>query len=567
MALICLAALLLGLGACGKKQNSGTGSGLFAARPEGSFRVAVTDMPDSLNPVMARSETAREFFLLAYDSLWRLDENYEPQPCLVESWDLSSDGLVWTIRLRQDVYFSDPDAEEPRQLTSADVKFSYELFMRHSDYYRHYFDGISSIRCPDSFTVVITTEAVKGDMLYNPAPILPQYLWKDYRDDPEDMDNSAMIGTGPFLYQPQQLPEGEVQEQWQFLVNEDYFGGAAGVAELIFVYERTPANAAMMLVDGEVDACMGLTDVQHLAMEGLPGVDIFDAQGPGRGFYVLAMNVLSEALQDERVREAIECCLDKERIFSVAFGGIGSMGVGFADPGSDFYLDTADPHSFNKEHAATILLNAGYQDYDGDGILENRDNTLELRFTLCTSLSEEWTSAAQTIFAADLEELGIAIDWVTKDTDDITKACRKEGDWDLYLGGRPSGIDAHYAASFFALGSSETGWQDDSYDSLYLRFSETMDHPERAELCRQLQQIVLDSAPYEILAYGCDVQAIRADKWTGYQDCLQSAGGLFGTGSAAVYMNIRPLSDKDREEILDADVSGSEEPAPAPEEE
>lgn len=564
MAFVCLAALLPGLGACGKKEENEASGGLFAPKPEGTFRIAVTGLPDSLNPVVATGEEAREFFLLAYDPLWRIDENYDPQPCLVESWDISSDGLVWTIRLRQDVYFSDPAAEEPQQLTSADVQFSYELFMRHSSFYRHYFDGISSIRCPDSFTVVITTEEIKGDMLYNPTPILPRYLWQSCKNNPEDMDNSAMIGTGPFLYQSQQLPEGEQQEDWSFLANEDYFAGAPGVAELRFIYEAVPASAAMMLVDGAVDACMGLTDIQLMAMEGMPGVEIFDTQGPGRGRFVLAMNTLSGGLDDARVREAIECCLDKERIFSVAFGGIGKTGVGFGDPGGDYYLDVADPHSFNKEYAATLLQTAGYQDYDGDDILETQDNTQELRFSLYTSLSEEWTSAAETILAGDLESLGIHIDWVTRDTASITDVCRKEGDWDLYLGSLPSGIDAQYAASSFANGNSETGWQDETYDSLYAQFCTTVDPQQRVALCQRLQQIVLDSAPYEILAYGYDVQAIRADKWTGYQSCLAAAGGLFGTGSASAYMSIRPIDEKDRNENPPSGTAFSEEMTPAP---
>lgn len=558
--ILCLLALLLSLGACGKKEGGETG-GLFAPKPEGSFRVAVCRMPDSLNPLAAESETAKEFFLLAYDPLWRMDENYEPQPCLVDSWDISSDGLVWTIRLRQDVYFSDPAAEEPQQLTAADVKFSYELFSRHADAYKGYFEGIRSIQCPDSFTVVITTDQIKGDMLYNPTPVLPKYLWQAYESSPRSMDNNAMIGTGPFLYQPREVPEGEVQEDWVFLANEDYFGGAPGVAELQFVYEAVPASAAMRLMDGEVDACMGLTDIQLLTLENQAGVETFETQGPGRGYYVLAMNMLSDGLEDARVRQAIECCLDKERIFSVAFGGLGLMGNGFADPGSDYFLASADSHSFNKDYAASLLQTAGFADYDGDGILESADNTLELRFTLYTSLSEEWTSAAETIFSDDLEDLGIQIDWVTKDTGSITNVCKKEGDWDLYLGGRPSGIDPQYAAAGFALGQNETGWQDSTYDALYARFVTAVDRQERVSLCQQLQQIVLDSCPYEVLAYGCDVQAIRADRWTGYQDYVNAAGGLFGTGSALAYTSIRPLDEKDRQEAPPSEEMPPEETA------
>ncbi len=561
LAILCLAALLLSLGACG-----GSGGSIIGLGHTEPFRIAVCQMPDSLNPLYAESDLAREFFLLAYDPLWRMDENYEPVPCLVDSWDVSSDGLVWTIRLRQDVYFSDPTAEEPQQLTASDVKFSYELFMRFADDYDSYFEGISSIACPDRFTVVITTSQVKGDMLYNPTPILPKYIWSDYASAPSSMDNAAMIGSGPFTYQPVTLAEGEVQTVWTFAANDDYFGGEASLEQLIFQYESTPVNAALLLVDGVVDACLDLTDIQLMTLEGQENVTLLAAQGPGRGSYVMAMNMLSGALTDDRVRQAVLSCLNKDRIYEIALGGVGVKGYGFADPGSDSFLDpAADTHSYDPDYALSLLTAAGYSDYDGDGVLETKDNTLELSFTLYTSTCDPWAAAAQTILAADLAELGVEINWKTTDSRNVESVCRKNGNWDIYIASQPSGIDPQYTASSLAGGSSHTGWQSEEYDQVYAQFVSASDETERASLCRRLQEIVLADCPRVVLGYGLDVQAIRSDRWTGYEDCAEAAGGLFGTGSAAAYMNIRPLSNKELEERAQAASAGNTVLSEAPE--
>ena len=56
----------------------------------------------------------------------------------------------------------------------------------------------------------------------------------------------------------------------------------------------------------------------------------------------------------------------------------------------------------------------------------------------------------------------------------------------------------------------------------------------------QLQQIFYDECPYVILAYHSDIQAIREDRWSGYEDVLEKAGGLFGIGSIEAYMAITP---------------------------
>ncbi len=61
------------------------------------------------------------------------------------------------------------------------------------------------------------------------------------------------------------------------------------------------------------------------------------------------------------------------------------------------------------------------------------------------------------------------------------------------------------------------------------------------------------------LGYVCDVQAVRRDLWTGYEEVLAAAGGLFGTGSAEAYLRLRPWTEKEME--ARAETSG--EPAPA----
>lgn len=555
LALLCLLALLAGLAGCGAAPV------FFASEPD-CFRLGIVRAPDSLNPLYAESDEAWELFLLCYDSLWRLDEYGEPQPCLVESWDQSSDGLVWTIRLRQDVFFNDPSQEDPQPLTARDVKFSYELFMRFSEHCKPYFDGIRSIECPDNYTVVIRTDYVKGDMCYIPAPILPRYRWSAYSDSPRSMDNSAMIGTGPFVYHAPELMEDEVQERWPLTANADYFAGASELEELEFVLTGTPAAGALMLMDGKLDGCMGMTNIETMSLEGRSDVTLIKSQGPGRGSYVLAMNMLSGALQDEAVREALLYALDRERIFSVALGSLGARGSGFADAGSRYYLNPGEGSLFDTVTTQNMLAAAGYSDYDGDGVLETKDNKLELSFDLYTRAGEEWSASAQAVFASALEGLGVDINWKTTDNDDMTEVCGKEGRWDMYIARRPGGLDPQYVASGFAGGKSETGWQSEEYDAVYARFLQAQDPAERQSLCWQLQQIVMAECPYVVLGYVCDVQGIRHEQWTGYEDILAAQGGLFGTGSARAYMQLHAWTESELEERNAA----SEEPVSAGEE-
>ncbi len=531
-AILCALCLLLGLCACGNKVDEGKST------DGGEFTVAVCAAPDSLNPFVAQGELARELFRLVYDPLWRFDENYRPEPCLVESCDTSSDGLTWTIRLRQDVTFSDG---EP--LTSADVKFSWELFRQYGKNSARLFDGIESIKCPDDWTVVITTSYVKGDMMYGEVPILPEHIWSEYASGPYSMDNSAMIGSGPFVYHAPELGPGEEQQQWTLTSRREHFAAAAAIESLVFRLYDSPANAADALADGLVDAAVDLTDAQLFMLSGSYGVESFSMQGPGRGWCELVMNMSSGALADSVVREALLYAIDREEIFRMGFGSLGVYGEGFIEPRSPFYLNASLHRNFDRSQSAALLAASLYQDYDGDGVLESRDNTMELTLRLF-SADDAWATATATILSHDLEEIGITIEWTTFSESDLRSRCTLDGDWDLYLIRRAGSLDPLDEAVLYANGASVSGWQSEQYDALYAQLVTCADADQKAELCRSLQSTLIDSYPGAILGYGGTVQAIRADRWAGYASLTSSLGGPFGTGCIKAYLSLVPAGEE-----------------------
>src|SRR5262245_28418218 len=56
-------------------------------------------MPENFNPLLTDAR------VWLYDGLVRFDEQMNPIPDLAESWDISEDGKVYTIKLRNDVKF------------------------------------------------------------------------------------------------------------------------------------------------------------------------------------------------------------------------------------------------------------------------------------------------------------------------------------------------------------------------------------------------------------------------------------------------------------------------------
>jgi peptide/nickel transport system substrate-binding protein len=94
--------------AAGSFLNDVTSIGLIPAAAQDAddrgiliLRGTDAQFPKTFNPLLTDAR------VWLYDGLVRFDENMNPIPDLAESWDISKDGLVYTIKLRKDVKFHD----------------------------------------------------------------------------------------------------------------------------------------------------------------------------------------------------------------------------------------------------------------------------------------------------------------------------------------------------------------------------------------------------------------------------------------------------------------------------
>ena len=78
-----------------------------------------------LNPLWALERDFQSLHSLMYESLVRLNDNYEPEAYLATDWMPSNDCKTWTFKLRDDVYFSDGT-----QLTAYDVAATVNEILR-----------------------------------------------------------------------------------------------------------------------------------------------------------------------------------------------------------------------------------------------------------------------------------------------------------------------------------------------------------------------------------------------------------------------------------------------------
>lgn len=511
----------IGLGGCGTdKTGMVIGTGEFV---------------DTLNPFTAWAMMSSEVFNLIYDPLVRYDENLQSVPCLAKSWDVSDDQLTWTFHLAK------ANWQDGEPFTSADVKYTYELFMTEAgaaSFYGSYLTGIDKITCPDDQTVVIKTKEPKANMLQNTTPILPKHLWEKVGEKGiQTYTNESPVGTGPYKFA--EMGDGTLT----LVRNDDYFSTPGKIPSYSFVEYKNSDSAAQALKTGEIDAALSLNAAQLTQLKSEDGIDVISGQIPG--FMQVSINVSKKAkstgdpiLKDVKVRQALEYCIDKQKGLDMAFSGAGTLGTTLINPSDPYHWepDASVLRSFNIDKAKQILDAAGYKDRNGDGVRETTSGK-PLDFDLISIADNTEDVKYGQIIKAGCKEAGITINCVTMDSGALTDKLLAH-DYDLFIWGWGADVDPGAILAILTTDyGNEPDWSNAEYDKLFLKQAVTMDQAQRTAIVKKMQKIVYEEAPYIILLYDNSIQAIRSDKWTGYQQ-IPKNGCYFLNMSIVNYMNM-----------------------------
>ena len=497
---------------------------------------------DTLNPLTTYVAGAIELMMLIYDPLIRYDENLDPVPCLAESWELDDDELTWTFHLVKNAKWHDG---EP--VTSADVKFTYDLMLEYDVGYSYsaYLYGIEDISCPDDYTVVMTTEEPKANMLMNPTPILPEHIWGQIpEEDLEQELNEHPIGSGPFMFDS----KDSANTNWTLVRNDDYFGDKPYVDSLVFIYYASTDSMTQALKLGEIDGFFESEASQLATLQSDPNIDVLSAKLPG--FSQIGINVYEDGtgnplLQDINIRYAMEYAVDREKIKDMVFYGCAETGSTImSSVGRWHYEIPADEfRSYDLDKANAILDAAGYTERNSEGTRLAPDGS-PLEFNMLYSADVVARGKIASFLKSGCDEIGIKINNMTNDSSAIADAIA-DYSYDLFIWGWFEEIDPtpmlNILTSEELFMNNETGWTDDSYDELFYEQQTELDKDARLAIIQEMQAIAYEGCQYIVVAYDEEIQAIRSDKWTGYKSIPASGGPYFINNTFINYMNIRPV--------------------------
>jgi peptide/nickel transport system substrate-binding protein len=480
------------------------------------------------------------FWPLVYDQLWIMGPapDYKPIPMLAESWE-TEDNQTWTFHLRKNAVFHDGTP-----VTAEDVAFTLEYLPASDPAWEFEDTDCEDIQVIDDYTIQFTLGAKHGGE-YPPVywtPILPKHIWEAYKDDMHSFDNAQAIGSGPFS-----LKEFKSEQYIWLERNENYWGDKPGSETVVLKTYGSAEARNMALKKGEVEM-IGYNGIDPLVLKDFENTDGIEVKiDPGITIDWLSFNLHKEnAIADIEVRKAIMYGIDTDRIIDLAF-------LGYAEPADSFMYTELPDHNpnlpqfeYSVDKAKSILAAAGYNDTDGDGILNDPDSGENLVFELLGP--SDWPREVKmiTLIKEQMRDIGIEIEPKIVDLDTYYEFwyAPEEDSFDISIGNEEPGPHADWIWEFArSWDNGGEGWNCAYYNNAefdeYLDDMAEQSDPEarKADLYK-MQEILSEDLPYGFLVRYKSLNPVRSDKFTGYTSTM---GGVSTWINPWSYFNVEPV--------------------------
>lgn len=526
------------------------------------FTVGMLADVDSLNPFTGILAESYEIFQLQYSTLLSSSSvDFTPDAGLAESWEASADGKTWTYTLRPDLLWSDGTP-----LTANDVVYTFQRILdgRYEQRnYGNYVRNITSVTATDDRTVVMTTKEPAPIMERLAVYILPEHVWssvdakavKSFANEPEA--GETLVGSGPFL-----VVERRTGQFIRMVANDNYYKGRPSVDELVFRVYNNPDALGQALIKGEIDFATGLTADVFSTLEGQEGITTY--AGSYSGFNELAFNTgaaLTDGtpigdgnphMQDQKVRLAISHAIDRQQMVDRILDGYGTPGSTIIPPlYSTLHIDPGT-QTYDPALANQILDDAGYA-MGPDGVRIGPDG-VPMKYRLFVRSDSDSSVKSGEYFKSYLAAIGIEADIKPVDENALFEIIGR-GEFDMFEWGWVVEPDPDYQLSTFTCGKrsyedggevyadlSDSFFCDEAYDALYAEQAVTTDQAARAEIVKQMQQIIYDNVAYVVTFYYDNLEAYRSDRFEGFVGQPEGSGSLLFQYGTYSYENVAPIS-------------------------
>jgi peptide/nickel transport system substrate-binding protein len=426
-----------------------------------------------------------------------------------DSWQVSSDGLLYTFKLRPNVLFHDGT-----KVDAAAVKFSIDRLMdpNTKSGMRTFYAPVHSVEVLDPATVQIRLKHPYAFMLhmlaaYRTGLILysPTATQKYSLEDRKAGKPEAVVGCGPFKLVEWVKGSHLVMDRF-----DKYF--VPGIPYLDRVQIRTikdPVTEMAAFKAGEVDfiASFSPEHVDTLKAQ-VPNAQIMTGKEttpmlaamkvtiPKDGKPLSKERVTHPVFGDLRVRKAVGCYgIDRKEIVKIAFKGQATPWVGMNPPGTMDTVDVNHMCPYDQAKAKALLAEAGYGPQK------------PLTFELMTNTEKSVFNVIATVIKEQMTRIGVTANIRLVDKVTWMNTTIQDAPWDMYVEDLLSllTLDSNaYLSTAWGTPTAST-WTsvrhtDTKVDDLYARYARELDAAKRKVIAKELVEYVADKMYWNVVS-------------------------------------------------------------------
>src|SRR3989338_5829883 len=412
------------------------------AQVGGSYTEGVIGTPEMINPLYAVKDADRDISRLVFSGLFTYDGTGALQPDLAERHEISADGKVYTVMLRNAAQWHDGTP-----LTADDVVFTVRRIqnIQYKSPFRLNWQGVEAEKI-DDHTVRFTLRTAYAPFIENLTQgIIPRHLWEHVDPGAALLHNLNLspVGSGPYRLK-RFKSDGAGSLLWYALSrNADFHREGPYLKEITFVFFNNEEDMISAWHRGDIEGFGPVSSVRANEFN-KDAVQVLSLATP-RIFSVFFNEKQAPALADKKIRLAITYAIDRERIAEQATTG-GGIAMAALLPLSRPFADAVPALPHDPAKARKLIESAGWKDADGDGMYEKiirdkrKTETQMLELGLSTGDSPELVRAASLIKEM-LGEAGIRVSIDTRSFGDLESAVIRPRNFQMLLFGQVYGYE------------------------------------------------------------------------------------------------------------------------------
>lgn len=502
----------------------------------GRLVIALRSEPKTLNPVTAIDSSSKVVIWRMMTDLLHINRySQRIEPALAKSWESSTDGRRYTLRLRRGLRFSDGELCD-----ADDVLFSFQVYLDEKLQVPQRDLLIVggkpvTVRKLDSQTVLfeLNQPYAAAERLFDGFAILPRHLLeKAYREGKLAQAWSLttpprqIAGLGPFRLKEYVPGQRLVLERNPHYWKVDRAGNRLPyLDEVVFLFVASEDAQVIRFQAGETDVISRLSAENFSVVakqQQKRGYTLHDL-GPGLNYNFLFFNLNDLTAKNSPVivrkqawfrraafRQGVSAAIDREAIVRLVYQGRGTPLASHVTPGNKLWVNPAiPPPARSLSRARQLLQTAGFTWAD-DGTLTDASGQA-VEFSILTSASNAQRMQMATIIQDDLKQLGMRVQVVPLEFRALLGRVLQTHEYEaclLALGGGDGDPNnemnvwlSRGTTHLWNLGQSQpaTPWEAE-IDRLMQQQLVTRNYQERKRLYDRVQQLVAENLPILTLA-------------------------------------------------------------------